>query len=131
MDSDDFSKDGIGARIHLIRGASVMLDVDLAALYRVTPGALMQGVRRNRRRFPEDFLFQLTNQEVTGLKSQTVISKSRPGRGNSQWASDVIGGRPVKTRRSARCSHHRHRGVDSSDRGRTDQQPIATDWFHR
>jgi hypothetical protein len=89
MDSDDFSKDGIGARIHLIRGVSVMLDVDLAALYCVTPGALMQGVRRNRRRFPEDFQFQVTNQEVTGLKSQTVISKSRPGRGGRRhlhWA---------------------------------------------
>jgi hypothetical protein len=64
----------IDGQIHLIRGASVMLDVDLANLYGVTPGALMQGVRRNLRRFRPDFVFQLTNQELTSLKSQSVIS---------------------------------------------------------
>jgi hypothetical protein len=61
-------------RIHIIRGVSVMLDAGLASLYGVTPGALMQAVRRNAERFPSDFLFQLDNHEVTNLKSQTVIS---------------------------------------------------------
>lgn len=71
----------IDARIHTIRGASVLLDQDLAKLYGVTPGALMQAVRRNRGRFPADFMFQLDNQEVTVLKSQTVISKTGDPRG--------------------------------------------------
>jgi ORF6N domain len=60
--------------IHLIRGVSVMLDTDLAMLYGVTPGTLMQAVRRNTDRFPPDFLIQLTKQELANLKSQTVIS---------------------------------------------------------
>jgi ORF6N domain len=68
-------------RILSIRGVSVLLDTDLALLYGVTPGALMQAVRRNAERFPADFVFQLGNQEVAALKSQTVISKPRPGRG--------------------------------------------------
>jgi hypothetical protein len=71
----------IDGQIHLIRGASVMLDVDLANLYGVTPGALMQGVRRNLRRFRPDFVFQLTNQELTSLKSQSVISNAGSRRG--------------------------------------------------
>jgi hypothetical protein len=50
-----------------------MLDVDLADLYGVTTGALVQAVKRNLRRFPTDFMFSLTLQEVNELKSQTVI----------------------------------------------------------
>lgn len=69
------------SRIHTIRGLSVLLDADLAALYGVTPSALMQAVRRNAARFPDDFMFQLMNQEVTALKSQFVISKPSTGRG--------------------------------------------------
>lgn len=69
------------SRIVTIRGLSVLLDADLAALYGVTPGALMQAVRRNAGRFPPDFMFALSNQEVTALKSQFVISKPRAGRG--------------------------------------------------
>jgi hypothetical protein len=83
------SKGTIDAQIHLIRGMSVMLDVDLATLYGVSPGALMQGVRRNRSRFPADFLFQLTNQDVANLKSQSVISSSGAGHGGRRhrhWA---------------------------------------------
>lgn len=61
----------------------------LAKLYGVTPSALIQAVRRNRNRFPTDFLFQLTNQEVTNLKSQSVISslpKGHGGRRHRNWA---------------------------------------------
>ncbi len=68
-------------RILSARGISVLLDVDLAALYGVTPSALMQAVRRNSGRFPSDFTFQLTDQEVSVLKSQSVISKRQAGRG--------------------------------------------------
>jgi hypothetical protein len=64
----------IDTRIHTIRGISVLLDSDLASLYGVSPGALLQAVRRNRKRFPPDFTFQLTSQELANLRSQFVIS---------------------------------------------------------
>jgi hypothetical protein len=51
-----------------------MIDRDLAGLYEVPTGALNQAVKRNKERFPEDFMFQLTLEEVQNLKSQTVIS---------------------------------------------------------
>ena len=88
MVSDDVTRPAIDARIHVIRGLSVILDIDLAELYRVTPGALLQAVRRNRNRFPPDFLFQLTNQEFARLKSQSVISNAtgRGGRRHRNWA---------------------------------------------
>ena len=57
-----------------IRGERVILDSVLAVLYGVTVGAINQAVRRNPNRFPSDFMFQLTMQELTNLKSQTVIS---------------------------------------------------------
>jgi hypothetical protein len=58
----------------MIRGQKVMLSTSLARLYEVEPRVLMQAVKRNLDRFPEDFMFQLTNQEVISLKSQSVIS---------------------------------------------------------
>jgi ORF6N domain len=57
----------IEGRILHIRGVSNMLDTDLAALYQVSAGTLLQAVKRNRKRLPRDFLFQLTNQELTNL----------------------------------------------------------------
>ncbi|MFZ5801521.1 MAG: ORF6N domain-containing protein [Candidatus Omnitrophota bacterium] len=60
--------------IFLIRGQKVMLDRDLAALYGVTTGALNQAVKRNRERFPEDFLFQMRSNEKKKWISQIVIS---------------------------------------------------------
>jgi hypothetical protein len=62
------------SRIHLIRGMRVMLSADLAELYGVEPKALVQGVRRNRGRFPKDFTFRLTAAELRNLKSQIVTS---------------------------------------------------------
>jgi len=59
-------------RIHLIRGQKVMLDSDLADLYQVPTKALNQAVRRNSDRFPEDFMFQLTEEETSALRSQIV-----------------------------------------------------------
>ena len=64
----------IASRIYLIRGQKVMLDRDLAELYRVTTGALNQAVKRNRKRFPPDFMFQLSKEETEHWKSQIVIS---------------------------------------------------------
>ena len=61
-------------RIVLLRGERVMLSTDLAALYGVEPRVLVQAVKRNFDRFPDDFMFQLTREELTNLKSQIVIS---------------------------------------------------------
>jgi hypothetical protein len=60
--------------ILLIRGQKVMLSTDLAELYQVEPRVLVQAVKRNIARFPEDFMFQLTEEEFYNLKSQFVIS---------------------------------------------------------
>jgi len=61
-------------RIQLLRGQRVMLSTDLAPLYGVEIRALIQAVKRNRMRFPPDFVFQLTVREWGNLKSQSVIS---------------------------------------------------------
>jgi hypothetical protein len=64
-----------------------MLDTDLAELYGVESRALVQAVRRNQRRFPPDFMFQLTRNEYqVRLKSQFVISKGRGGRRTPSYA---------------------------------------------
>jgi hypothetical protein len=74
MGSEDASKTSIDTQIHVIRGVSVKLDSALASLYGVSVKVLLQAVRRNRKRLPTDFIFQLTNQEVTNLRSQFVTS---------------------------------------------------------
>ena len=60
--------------IHEIRGKKVMLDYDLAKLYHVETKVLNQAVKRNMKRFPPDFMFQLDLQEYKNLKSQFVTS---------------------------------------------------------
>ena len=66
----------IAQRIHLVRGQKIMLDADLAALYKVETRTLVQAVKRNLRRFPQDFMFQLTDEEWGALRSQFVTSKN-------------------------------------------------------
>ena len=66
----------IKSRILAIRGVQVMLDRDLAELYEVPTGALNQAVKRNAKRFPERFVFQLSEKEFANWKSQIVISNS-------------------------------------------------------
>ena len=63
-------------KIYEIRGTKVMLDRDLAEMYGVQTKALNQAVKRNFTRFPEDFMFQLTNQETQNWKSQIVTSNT-------------------------------------------------------
>lgn len=71
----------IDSRIYLIRGQKVLLDADLAMLYRVQTKVLNQTVKRNAERFPGDFMFQLADKEAEiVLRSQTVTSKSAGGR---------------------------------------------------
>jgi hypothetical protein len=72
----------IEKKIYLIRGHKVMLDSDLAALYEVKTRALIQAVKRNISRFPPDFMFQLTFQDVAALRSQIVTLKK--GRGEQR-----------------------------------------------
>ena len=72
--AEPIADDAIRSRILTIRGVQVILDRDLAELYGVTTGALNQAVKRNKNRFPERFMFQLTKEESENLKSQSVIS---------------------------------------------------------
>ena len=65
----------IESKIYLIRGKKVMLDKDLAILYKVSTKALNQAVKRNYDRFPSDFMFQLTKEEAYSLRSQFVTLK--------------------------------------------------------
>jgi len=65
----------ISGLIHYIRGEKVILVVDLARLYEVPTKVLKQAVRRNIGRFPADFMFELTEDEVLSLRSQIVTSK--------------------------------------------------------
>lgn len=64
----------IESKMYLIRGCKVMLSTHLAELYEVEPRVLVQAVKRNIERFPEDFMFRLTLDECADLKSQLVIS---------------------------------------------------------
>lgn len=73
----------IADKILVIRGERVLLDSDLAVLYGVPTGRLNEQVKRNLGRFPSDFAFQLTPEEVVRLRSQIAISKS--GRGGRRF----------------------------------------------
>lgn len=66
--------ESIAQSILLLRGQKVLLDADLAELYGVETKVLLQAVKRNRERFPEDFMFQLTADEFGNLRSQFVTS---------------------------------------------------------
>jgi hypothetical protein len=74
--------------ILVFRGHRVLLDEDLAALYGVTTGVLVQAVKRNIARFPVDFMFQLTPAEWAVLRSRIVISRS--GHGGRRYAPYVF-----------------------------------------
>lgn len=80
MSEGRFAMYNIEKSIYLIRDQKVMLDEDLARLYQVRTKALTQAVKRNRNRFPEDFMFQLTIEEYSSLRSQIVTSSGRAGR---------------------------------------------------
>lgn len=78
----------IERKILMIRGHKVMLDSDLAALYKVTTFNLNKSVKRNHGRFPEDFMFQLSPVEFKSLKFQIGISKK--GRGGRRYLPYVF-----------------------------------------
>ncbi|MBP5724353.1 MAG: ORF6N domain-containing protein [Bacteroidales bacterium] len=70
------SVDNIKAKIYEFRGQKVMLDFDLASLYRVETKRLKEAVKRNIDRFPEDAMFVLTEDEFASLRSQIATSNS-------------------------------------------------------
>jgi len=73
----NFSEKQISSKIHTIRGLQVMLDRDLAELYEVKAIRLREQVKRNIKRFPDDFMFQLTKNEVDFLVSQNAIPSKK------------------------------------------------------
>jgi hypothetical protein len=86
MNSPEIAPD-VGQLILTLRGQRVILDADLAKLYGVATFRFNEAVKRNRPRFPDDFLFQLTREEAEGLTSQSAMSK--PGSGGHRtlpWA---------------------------------------------
>ena len=73
----------IERRIYLIRGQKVMIDFDLAELYGVPTKRLNERISRNKKRFPEDFMFRLTKEETESLRSQ--FATSNRGRGGRRY----------------------------------------------
>jgi hypothetical protein len=78
----------IAAKIHVLRGHKVILDVDLAALYGVPVKRLNEQVKRNAARFPADFLFRLSRSEYENLRSQ--IATSSYGHGGRRYLPRVF-----------------------------------------
>jgi len=78
------SPEEIAQLVFVVRGERVMFDADLAVLYGVEARALNQAVKRNPKRFPSDFMFQLTQKEYDSMRSQIVISSTGKSMNSSQ-----------------------------------------------
>lgn len=89
--------DDIQNRIYTIRGVQVMLDNDLAKLYKVETKYLNRAVKRNIQRFPKDFMFQLTREEFDNLKFQSGTSRDDDLRFQNGTSSSEHGGRRYQT----------------------------------
>lgn len=74
MGNISIDSDSIKDKIYSIRNQQVMLDSDLARLYEVSVKVLNQAVKRNKDRFPDDFMFQINDQEMNNLRSQIVTT---------------------------------------------------------
>src|SRR5437763_2811855 len=84
----------IERRIYSIRGVRVILDADLAVLYGVSTKRLNEQLKRNRKRFPKDFAFQLEGQEVANMRSQFATTYSGTGSQNATASKRRAGYRP-------------------------------------
>ena len=84
----------IKSMIRTIRGQQVMLDFELAMLYGVETKVLNQAVKRNINRFPDDFMFQLTKDELESLRSQIVTSNSLENQQDINWKSQIVTSNP-------------------------------------
>ena len=80
----------IESLIHTIRGQKVMLDFDLAMLYGVQTKALNQAVKRNIKRFPDDFMFQMTKEELDSLRSQIATANPAGHHNIEEWRSQFV-----------------------------------------
>jgi len=104
----DLANINIESLIRIIRGQKVMFDSDLAMLYGVETRSLNQAVRRNLKRFPDDFMFQLTKEEwnvlrsqivtLEDLKSQNVISKNSDNQQEGVLISQIATSKPIERR---------------------------------
>ena len=74
MSEEKVAVEVVATKILLVRGKKVMLDRDLAEMYGVKTKVLLQSVKRNAKRFPQDFMYHLTREEVANLRSQFVTS---------------------------------------------------------
>ena len=79
----------IDGMIRTIRGTRVILDSDLAKIYGVPTFRFNEAIKRNRHRFPPDFMFQLTTEEAAALRSQTAILKETAGEGLTPNSSQI------------------------------------------
>ena len=82
--------ENVAQLVFFIRGEKVLLDADLAMLYGVEPRVLNQAVARNRKRFPADFMFQVSAGEYDALTSQIVISDKDDARGAPALRSQIV-----------------------------------------
>jgi hypothetical protein len=82
--------ENVAQLVFFIRGEKVLLDADLAMLYGVEPRVLNQAVARNRKRFPADFMFQVSASEYDALTSQIVISDKDDARGAPALRSQIV-----------------------------------------
>ena len=123
--------DQIDHSILVIRGHKVLIDAQLAAFYGVETKILMQAVKRNRSRFPDDFMFELNDQEwaalrsqfaTSNLKSQNVTSSSR-GHGGRRYPPYAFTEQGVALKCAAKPP--RHRGQHSNNAGVRTAAPIA------
>lgn len=85
------SETSIQQRIYEVRGTKVMLDFDLAVLYRIETKNLKRQVRRNMSRFPSDFMFELTDEETQNLRCQNVTSNTHGGNRYRSFAFTELG----------------------------------------
>ena len=88
--SGDLKNTNIKSLIRTIRGQKVMVDFDLAMLYGVQTKALNQAVKRNIERFPDDFMFQLTMEELDSLRSQFVTANPAEYHSIEEWRSQFV-----------------------------------------
>ena len=96
----------IKSMIRTIRGQQVMLDFELAMLYGVETKVLNQAVKRNINRFPDDFMFQLTKDELESLRSQIVTSNSLENQQDINWKSQIVTSIPNLMSQFATSKNH-------------------------
>jgi len=140
MQTPEPSLSDIENKIYLIRGLKVMLDSDLAALYGVTTFNLNKAVKRNIERFPRDFMFHLTNRELSDLIFQIGISSEPSGHGGRRHPPVVFTQEGVAMLSSVlrseqavqvniyimRCLRKITRNADQSRRSQSENRSIGT-----